>query len=132
MYRKKLTLWSHQTLTYDENLSGPPDYIVAKRHPLTTVIFDKPYFLVVEAKQDKFVEGWGQCLAELVAVQKINQDLEQTIFGIVSNGQIWQFGKFKGDIFTRNISSYNIGDLDKLFAVVNYVFHECLLQLEND
>nr|WP_293103619.1 hypothetical protein [Okeania sp. SIO2F4] len=132
MYRKKLTLWSHQTLTYDENLSGQPDYIVAKRHPLTTVIFDKPFFLVVEAKQDNFNEGWGQCLAELVAVQKINKDLEQTIFGIVSNGQVWQFGKFKGDIFTRNIISYNIGDLDKLFAVVNYVFQQCLLQLDNE
>ncbi|NEQ39691.1 MAG: hypothetical protein F6K40_26940 [Okeania sp. SIO3I5] len=131
MYRKKLTLWSHQTLTYDENLSGKPDYIVAKRHPLTTIIFDKPYFLLVEAKQDNFNEGWGQCLAELVAVQKINKDLEQTIFGIVSNGQVWQFGKLKGDIFTRNIISYNIGDLDRLFSVVNYVFQECLLQLEN-
>ncbi|MGK7920815.1 MAG: hypothetical protein AB4080_12505 [Trichodesmium sp.] len=132
MYRKKLTLWSHQTLIYDENLSGQPDYIVAKRHPLTTVIFDKPFFLVVEAKQDKFTEGWGQCLVELVAVQKINKDLEQTIFGIVSNGQIWQFGKLKGDIFTRNIASYNIGDLDRLFAVVNYLFQQCLLELEKN
>ncbi len=132
MYRKQLTLWSHQTLTYDENLSGQPDYIVTKRHPLTTIIFDKPYFLVVEAKQDKFEEGWGQCLAELVAVHKINNDFEQTIFGIVSNGQVWQFGQLKGDVFTRNIISYNIGDLDRLFAVVNYVFQQCISQLEND
>ncbi|NEP81717.1 MAG: hypothetical protein F6K39_28275 [Okeania sp. SIO3B3] len=31
----------------------------------------------------------GQCLVELVTVQKINNDLEQTIFGIVSNGNFW-------------------------------------------
>ena len=68
-----------------------------------TVIFDKPYFLVVEAKQDKSNGGWGQCLAELVAIQKINNDLEQIIFGIVSNGQVWQFSKLKGDVFTKNI-----------------------------
>ncbi|MGD1807865.1 hypothetical protein ACP6PL_20850 [Dapis sp. BLCC M126] len=131
-YYQKFTLWSHETLTYDEKLSGQPDYIVAKISPLGRMIFDKPYFLVVEAKQDKFEEGWGQCLAELVAVQKINNNLEQTIFGIVSNGQVWQFGKLKGDIFTRNIASYSIEYLDRLFAVVNYVFQQCLLELEND
>ncbi|MGD1702424.1 hypothetical protein [Dapis sp. BLCC M229] len=37
----------------------------------------------------------------------------------------------KGDVFTRNIISYNIESLDKLFAVVNYVFQQCLFQLEN-
>ena len=130
-YYDKLMLWSHKTLTYDEKLSGQPDYIVTKLNPLGRMIFDKPYFLLVEAKLDNFNEGWGQCLAELVAVQKINNDLEQTIFGIVCNGEVWQFGKLKGDIFMRNIISYNIGDLEKLFAVINYVFQQCLLQLEN-
>ncbi|MGK7920814.1 MAG: hypothetical protein AB4080_12500 [Trichodesmium sp.] len=131
-YYDKLMLWSHKTLAYNEKLSGQPDYIVAKLSPLGRMIFGKPYFLVVEAKQDKFEEGWGKCLAELVTVQKINNNLEQTIFGIVCNGQVWQFSKLKGDIFTRNISSYNIGDLERLFAVLNYVFQQCLLQLDND
>jgi len=90
-YRRNLLLWSHQALTYDEKLSGTPDYIVAKRSPLGTVVFDKPYFVVVEAKKESdFTEGWGQCLAEMVAVQKINNDLEQRIFGVVFNGAIWQ------------------------------------------
>ncbi|MDJ0557045.1 MAG: hypothetical protein QNJ68_21900 [Microcoleaceae cyanobacterium MO_207.B10] len=131
-YYDQLMLWSHETLIYDEKLSGQPDYIVAELSPLGRIIFDKPYFLVVEAKQDKFEEGWGQCLAELVAVQKINNDLEQTIFGIVSNGKFWEFGKLKRDVFTRNIISYTLGDLERLFAVVNYVFQQCLLQLKND
>ncbi|MDY7005304.1 MAG: hypothetical protein SWX82_15565 [Cyanobacteriota bacterium] len=131
-YYDKLMLWSHRTLTYDEKLSGQPDYIVTKLNPLGRMIFDKPYFLVVEAKQDKFEEGWGQCLAELLTVQKINNNLEQTIFGIVSNGKLWEFSKLKGDVFTRNIASYNIEYLEKLFAVLNYVFQQCLLQLEND
>ncbi|MEQ9354606.1 hypothetical protein [Coleofasciculus chthonoplastes] len=51
-YRRNFLLWSHQALTYDENLSGTPDYIVAKRSPLGTVVFDKPYFVVVEAKKE--------------------------------------------------------------------------------
>ncbi|MEQ8381450.1 MAG: hypothetical protein RH949_03650 [Coleofasciculus sp. A1-SPW-01] len=130
-YRRNFLLWSHQALTYDENLSGTPDYIVAKRSPLGTVVFDKPYFVVVEAKKESdFTEEWGQCLAEMVAVQKINNDPEQRIFGVVSNGAIWQFGQLITDKFTQNKRFYTIQDLERLFAAVNYVFQQCELQLE--
>ncbi|MBD1215402.1 hypothetical protein PN480_20625 [Dolichospermum circinale CS-1225] len=129
-YRSKLTLWSHEALAYDEDLSGIPDYTVAQRNSLSTIVFDKPYFLIVEAKQDKFEEGWSQCLAEMIAVQRINDDFVSDIFGIVSNGKIWQFGKLVGDVFTRNKNLYMIQDLDKLFAAVNYIFQQCELKIQ--
>ena len=129
-YRSKLTLWSHEALAYDEDLSGIPDYTVAQRNSLSTIVFDKPYFLIVAAKQDKFEEGWSQCLAEMIAVQRINDDFVSDIFGIVSNGKIWQFGKLVGDVFTRNKNLYMIQDLDKLFAAVNYIFQQCELKIQ--
>ncbi|GCL40583.1 hypothetical protein H6F39_01085 [Anabaena sp. FACHB-1250] len=129
-YRSKLTLWSHEALAYDEDLSGIPDYTVTQRNSLSTIVFDKPYFLIVEAKQDKFEEGWSQCLAEMIAVQRINDDFVSDIFGIVSNGKIWQFGKLVGDVFTRNKNLYMIQDLDKLFAAVNYIFQQCELKIQ--
>lgn len=131
-YRSKFLLWSHQTLIYDDQLCGVPDYILAKRSPLGTVVFDKPYFVLVEAKKESdFTEGWGQCLAEMLAVQRINNEPEKTIFGIVSNGAVWQFGKLNLDIFTQNKTFYTIQDLEQLFAAVNYVFQQCELQLDN-
>jgi hypothetical protein len=129
-YRSKLTLWSHEILAYDEDLSGVPDYTVTQRNPLGTIVFDKPYFLMVEAKQDKFEEGWGQCLAEMIAVQRINDDFVSDVFGIVSNGKIWQFGKLIANVFTRNKNLYVIQDLDKLFAAVNYIFQQCELKIQ--
>ncbi|MEY2912700.1 MAG: hypothetical protein RLZZ184_2009 [Cyanobacteriota bacterium] len=129
-YRSKLTLWSHEALAYDEDLSGIPDYTVAQRNSLSTIVFDKPYFLIVEAKQYKFEEGWSQCLAEMIAFQRINDDFVSDIFGIVSNGKIWQFGKLVGDVFTRNKNLYMIQDLDKLFAAVNYIFQQCELKIQ--
>jgi len=131
-YRSKFLLWSHQTLIYDDKLCGVPDYILAKRSPLGTVVFDKPYFVLVQAKKESdFTECWGQCLAEILAVQRINNEPEKTIFGIVSNGAIWQFGKLNLDIFTQNKTFYTIQDLEQLFAAVNYVFQQCELQLDN-
>ena len=129
LYRSKFVLWGHKSLTYDDNLCGFPEYILAKRSALGKVVFDKPYFLLVEAKQDKFDEGWAQFLAEMVAAQKLNDELQVVIFGIVSNGDRWQFGKLEANSFTLNKTFYTIQDLDKLFAAVNYVFEQCQLQL---
>lgn len=129
-YRSNFVLWGHKSLIYDENLSGFPEYILAKRSPLGKVVFDKPYFLLVEAKQDKFHEGWAQCLAEMVAAQRLNEKKQVTILGIVSNGVYWEFGKLMETSFTQNINPYLIQDLDKLFAAVNYIFQQCEVQLE--
>jgi len=128
-YHSKFILWSHKSLTYDQDLSGFPEYILAKRSPLGKLVFGKPYFLLVEAKQDKFHEGWAQCLAEMIAAQRLNDELQVIILGIVSNGKTWQFGKLERQLFTKNINFYSLQELDKLFAAVNYVFQECESQL---
>jgi hypothetical protein len=47
---------------------------------------------------------------------------EQTIFGRVSNGAMWQFGKLKLEMFAQNKIFYTIQELERLFAAVNYVF----------
>ncbi len=131
LYSSKFILWSHYSLNYDEKLSGFPEYILAKRSPLGKVVFDKPYFILVEAKQDNFETGWAQCLAEMIAAQRLNGEYQIIIFGIVSNGITWQFGRLENDIFTRNSTYYTIQEIDKLFAAVNFIFQQCELQLNN-
>ncbi|NEP19536.1 MAG: hypothetical protein F6J97_22030, partial [Leptolyngbya sp. SIO4C1] len=117
-------------LSADAKLSGFPEYTLARRSPLGKVVFDQPYLLLVEAKQDDFEAGWAQCLAEMVAAQKLNETAELTVFGIVSNGRVWQFGQLKEASFTENKQFYTIQDLEQLFAAVNYVFQQCEQQLE--
>ncbi|MEG3858212.1 hypothetical protein [Microcoleus sp. herbarium12] len=129
-YYSGFILWSHQSLTYDPYLSGFPEYILAKRSSLGKVVFEQPYFLLVEAKQDNFENGWAQCLAEMIAAQRLNENPEQDVFGIVSNGDRWQLGKLKSNVFTRNQTFYTIQELDKLFAAIDYVFQQCELLLD--
>ncbi|BAP55376.1 hypothetical protein THII_1079 [Thioploca ingrica] len=129
LHKEQLMLWSHEPLNYDEDLSGVPDYLIAQKSPLGKLVFEQPYLMVVEAKKDNFTEGWGQCLAELVAAQKLNgNNFDQTLFGIVSNGEIWEFGKLVGQQFTKNSDLYAIKELDKLGGVLNYLFEQCKLQ----
>lgn len=128
-YKDFFLLWSHHALTYDEDLSGVPDYLLAQKSPLGKIVFYKPFFVAMEAKKDDFTTGWGQCGAEMIACQKINQIEGQTIFGIVSNGKMWEFSKLCDRSFTKNIKPYRIADLDELFGAVNYVFEQCKLQI---
>ena len=41
--REHLLLWSHPPLSYDQVLSGVPDYVVAKRSPLGRVVLENSY-----------------------------------------------------------------------------------------
>jgi hypothetical protein len=123
-HSQNLLLWSHQPLNYDENLSGVPDYIIARRSPRGKVILEQPYLILVEAKKDNFEEGWGQCLAEMLAAQKIDGDGSQKKFGVVSNGKLWEFGLLHEEMFTKNIKYYGLENIKELLGVVNFLFVE--------
>ncbi len=121
-YADTYALWIREPITYDETLSGTPDYLVATRSELGITVVGTPLIILVEAKKNDFEEGWGQCLAELVAAQKINDDLDFPVYGIVSDGTWWQFGKLVADAFTQNRTSFSIDNLPDLFGAINAIF----------
>ena len=128
-YRHKFTLWSHECLNCDAQLTGFPEYILAQRSPLGKVVFDKPYFALVEAKQDNFDEAWGQCLAEMIAAQRLNGTSDMIVYGITSNGSFWQFGHLNQATFVKNRRPYTLYELDSLFGAIHYIFHQADQQL---
>ena len=121
-YAEDYALWIKKPITYDETLSGTPDYFISTRSELGMLVVGIPLIMFVEAKKNDFEQGWGQCLAELVAAQKINADPEVPVYGIVSDGTWWQFGYLVGDAFTRNRTSFSVDDLSTLFGAIDTVF----------
>jgi hypothetical protein len=112
------SLWSHKSISVDNTLSGTPDYIIAKRSELGKNVLGRPLVLIAEAKQNDFTKGWGQCLAELVAAQKLNDNKDQVIYGIVTDGEMWQFGKIEGKEFIKNAMRITIDDIEALFGAL--------------
>ncbi len=112
------SLWSHKSISADNILSGTPDYIIAKRSELGKNVLEYPLVLVAEAKQNDFAKGWGQCLAELVAAQKLNMNQELIVYGIVTDAEVWQFGKLEGQLFIKNRQRSKIDDIDEVFGAV--------------
>ena len=121
-YADTYALWIRQQIAYDETLNGTPDYLVATKSELGMTVVGTPLIMLVEAKKNDFEQGWGQCLAELVAAQKINADPDVPVYGIVSDGERWQFGKLVGDSFTQNRTNFSIDDLPGLFGAIKAVF----------
>lgn len=79
-----------------------------------------PIIVVVEAEKNDFSEGLGQCLAESLAVQKLNKAEEIPVYGIVTDGELWQFGKLVSDEFTKSKLRITITDLDKIFGTISF------------
>ena len=121
-YAEDYALWIKKPIAYDDVLSGTPDYFISTRSELGKLVVGTPLIMLVEAKKNDFEIGWGQCLAELVAAQKINEDMEHPVYGIVSDGTLWQIGHLVGETFTQNRTSFSVDNLPVLFAAVDSVF----------
>jgi hypothetical protein len=116
------SFWIQKYMKFDEKLSGTPDYIISARSGLGKTVLEVPLLIAAEAKKNDFEQGWGQCLAELVASQKINGSADIAVHGIVTDGKLWEFGRLSGDIFIKNIQSYTVDTLPVLFGVLNTLF----------
>ena len=115
------SLWSHKSIAYDAQLSGTPDYLISTKSASGKTVLGTPIIVVVEAERNDFVEGWGQCLAELVAIQKINDDDVKPIYGVVTDGELWQFGRLAKNLFTRHKTALSIGELERVFGAIAYL-----------
>ena len=121
-YAEDYVLWIKEPLAYDATLSGTPDYFVATRSEFGKPVIGTPLVILVEAKKNDFEVGWGQCLAALIAAQKIQAAAAFPVYGIVTDGVMWQFGKLVGDTFTENLTPFSLGDLPRLFGAIDAVF----------
>jgi hypothetical protein len=120
-YYTKYSFWIQKSITYDEVLCGTPDYIFSEKSELGKTVLEKPIVIIAEAKRNDFEQGWGQCLAELVASQKINDDSERPVYGVVTDGNLWQFGKLEKDCFFKNTENFTVDKLSLLYGALNYV-----------
>ena len=120
-HSKNYSFWIQKSISFDEVLSGTPDYIFSKRSPLGKTVLETPLVIVVEAKKNDFEQGWGQCLAELVASQKINNNEINPVYGVVTDGNLWQFGRLQEHLFTKNEKNYTIDNMPELFGALEYL-----------
>ena len=119
---KNHSFWIQKYIKYDDILSGAPDYIFSKKSELGKTVLEQPLLIAIEAKKNDFEQGWGQCLAEMLACQKINQDNIRPIYGIVTDGNLWQFAKLVESLFIKDTNNFTINKLNSLYNALEYIF----------
>jgi len=121
---KYLDLFSH-VLIKTKDFSLIPDYLVAGKNELGYKAVEKPLLVTVEAKFEKFNEGWFQATMQMLAAQQINNTTEIPIYAIVTTGDVWQVGKLENNILYKHPASLSVENPKKLAGVLAYIFGEC-------
>ena len=130
MFATKLMLWSHKSISFTKELTGVPDYLIARSSPLGVVVLDTPLLAVVEAKKDDFEGGWAQCALGMYTIQKINKNADIPVFGIVSNGDNWEFGRLTGQLLEQHLVATPLYPVEILYSQLCTLMHACVLNID--
>ena len=110
----------------ETGLTGICDFILScSREQL---LVKAPVAVLVEAKKQNLKAGLGQCIAEMVAAQKFNQQAKNsinTIYGTVTTGTFWRFLKLEGDTVTIDLTEYSLPPIEPIFNQLIYMVSFC-------
>ena len=117
-----LKIWKAAPLESRE-LIGEADYLVTPKR----AYIDTPLLCAVEAKKDDFEKGLAQCLVEMHACAENNEAVGLTgeVFGIVTNGQAWQFYQRRNDGSIGESALFAMRDMPDLLGALHLVFSRC-------
>jgi hypothetical protein len=125
-YYQQTSFWVQKNLSYNDKLSGNPDYIISKKSDLGKTMLEYPLLIIVEAKKNDFEQGWAECIAELIAAKNLNNKPDFPIYGIVTDAKLWEFGKLLDTVFTNNIQGFIVTELPQLFGALTFIFDEAI------
>lgn len=100
------------------------DYVFAACSPFGKVVFDTPRVAVVQVKFAAEPHVWGKCLQNMIELKEAN-DQPLPVFGIVTDGQTWEFGKLENHTLTIHPDLFDRNKLDELFSALTYVLETC-------
>ena len=101
----------------ENGLIGEPDYLIAPKTKYGGM--ETPPLCVIEAKKEKFDEGWAQALAEMVAASLQGATI---CYSCVTTGKIWEFGMLENKVFTRDPEQVSATrELQEIFNMLNWL-----------
>ncbi|RLC01508.1 MAG: hypothetical protein DRI57_31015 [Deltaproteobacteria bacterium] len=99
-------------LEVNDKLSGSLDYLIRSDRDM----------IIIEAKKGELDRGFNQLAAELIAMDKYEEDSPaELLYGAVTIGEIWKFGilQRKQKHLTKDMHSFRIPeDTEKIFSVL--------------
>ncbi len=104
---------------FDRGLRGVCDFVFSLS-PLQSTV-QAPVVAVVEAKNENLRSGLGQCAAEMLAAQTLNERRGSplpAVFGVVTTGGDWKFLRLSGDELTLDLAEYQISQAERVVGIL--------------
>ena len=120
-FNNYITFFSGINFTIDPNqgLNGICDFLISYSDELLLVT--APIVILVEAKKEDLNAGLGQCIAEMIAAQRFNEQEENQIseiYGTVTSGTVWKFLKLENNNVFIDLTEYYLRDLSKILGIL--------------
>ncbi len=109
----------------EAELTGYVDFLLS-RSP-EQLFIKAPAVVLVEAKKEDLKPGLGQCLAEMVAAQRFNQQKQQpisTIYGTVTSGTVWRFLKLEEQCVSIDLTDYSLLPVEQILGFLVWMMTE--------
>lgn len=103
----------------NRGLSGYIDFLLT-RDPMISVL-KAPVAAIVEAENDNVWNGFGQCIATMVAAHVFNEQAgneTMPIYGASTTGVHWQFFRLHENILSMDEGDYYFHDLGAIAAIL--------------
>ncbi len=103
----------------EQGLNGFCDFLISLSPQ--QLYITSPVIALVEAKNDNLKQGLAQCMAEMIAAEKLNQSEEnniKSIYGCVTNGNQWLFLQLKNNKIIVDLDEYYINQPEKIIGVL--------------
>ncbi|MEB3150255.1 MAG: hypothetical protein ACKO9I_19410 [Sphaerospermopsis kisseleviana] len=108
----------------EQGLNGVCDFIISKSPE--QLFINAPVVTIVEAKNENIKLGLGQCVAEMIAAQLFNHkegNYIDTIYGVVTTGNMWKFLKLQNQEIYIDLSEYYIKDIKIILGILIQIIH---------
>ena len=125
--QEKISLFSGEDFTVDfkQGLNGICDFLISRSSEMLEI--EAPAVAVVEAKKADLKTGIGQCIAEMVAMQKFNEAKGKPIpvvYGSVSNGTQWRFLKLEEKTVSLDLNDYALVPLEQILGMLVWMVQD--------
>ncbi|HAA31885.1 MAG TPA: hypothetical protein DCE56_34540 [Cyanobacteria bacterium UBA8553] len=109
----------------EAELTGYVDFLISRSSE--QLYIKAPAVVLVEAKKEDLKPALGQCLAEMVAAQRFNQQKLQpisTIYGTVTSGTVWRFLKLEGQCASIDLTDYPLPPVEQILGFLIWMVQE--------
>ena len=119
--RRHISLFSGADFPVDatQGLTGVCDFLLSQSRE--QLFIRAPVVVIVEAKNENFKAGMGQCSATMMAAQCFNTQEGTgltTMYGAITTGNVWKFLKLEEHTLFIDLPEYYIERVGKILGIL--------------